>query len=280
VDSRPKIEIVEWVDSPHPMVSPRRKARRFFSPSTMGMMGTVILHALIVPSAYLEIQAHQAKPPKIPQEGALRIDAPENATDLVLLVLPTIPSSGPSMMASAVSQFVSDQKPLKMPLDLDVSVPSALEILPLNEDQALAAQANGGDGIEQARLFGIYTGQLQARIERIWSRPRGPIYENDEGDSPTSAAASFQCQVQIVQDVRGNVQEILLPQCNGSVAWQQSLVMAIRQTSPLPKPPSSIVSSRSIALTFIGLPYADGSAEDEYDARAIRIANSGGTTTQ
>ena len=82
--------------------------------------------------------------------------------------------------------------------------------------------------------------------------------------TPTSVEY-FHCQVQIVQDSSGNVQEILLPNCNGSVAWQHSLVLAIRQASPLPAPPSPTVFSPAIALEFVGYAYIAGGPDDEYE---------------
>ena len=71
--------------------------------------------------------------------------------------------------------------------------------------------------------------------------------------------------MQIVQDENGNVQEILLPNCNGSIAWQRSLVSAIRQASPLPAPPNINVFSRTVSLNFVGYGYAAGASEDDYE---------------
>jgi hypothetical protein len=44
-----------------------------------------------------------------------------------------------------------------------------------NSNQASKPSNTGGDGAEQARLFGIYTGQIQAQIDRVWRRPRTPV---------------------------------------------------------------------------------------------------------
>src|SRR6202012_449133 len=118
----------------------------------------------------------------------------------------------------------------------------------------------GGDAAELARLFGVYTGQIQARIDRVWRRPRTPVNAIAVDQKPTGTDESFQCEAQIVQDAKGNVQEILLPRCNGSAAWQHSLIVAIRQASPLPAPPSTRVFTQSITVTFVGLPYAEGAS--------------------
>jgi hypothetical protein len=88
----------------------------------------------------------------------------------------------------------------------------------------------------------------------------------------TDTKESFQCEAQIVQDNSGYVEEILLPRCNGSRAWQNSLVTAIRQASPLPAPPSASVFSRSITLSFIGIPYYRGASDDEYEVLSRSFA--------
>ncbi len=94
-----------------------------------------------------------------------------------------------------------------------------------------------GDATARAALFGRYLGQITARISRAWLRPRTSI----GGDR-------FSCWVQVEQDSRGNVEEITLKSCNGTIAWQASLVHAIESASPLPAPPDSSVFTKT--LTF------------------------------
>jgi hypothetical protein len=86
----------------------------------------------------------------------------------------------------------------------------------------------------------------------------------------TAADETFRCQVEIVQDAHGNVAEILLPNCNGSVAWQQSLVSAIREASPLPAPPDQKVFSKSITLQFVSFAYRPGDPADNYEVVLTR----------
>jgi hypothetical protein len=112
-------------------------------------------------------------------------------------------------------------------------------------------------------LYGIYSGQIQARIDRLWRRPRSPIAEST-GDN-AGESTEFRCLVNIIQDQHGAVLEVLLPDCNGSSAWQRSLAIAIQQASPLPAPPDAKVFRRSIALTFVGQPYSSTAAADEYE---------------
>ena len=131
----------------------------------------------------------------------------------------------------------------KMPISLISLEPPKAPGLPADEksDSGAESPVNSGDAEGQVRLFGIYSGQIKARIDRIWRRPRTPINEARSKPHDAVAGESFRCQVRIIQDPQGNVQEILLPQCNGSSAWQRSLVIAIQQASPLPSPPSPSV---------------------------------------
>jgi hypothetical protein len=153
----------------------------------------------------------------------------------------------------------------------DLLPPADLATLALEEEKESAASPASDDGTEHARLLGIYTGQIQARVERIWRRPRLPVNENATA-RPENADEPFRCQVQIVQDMRGYVQEVLLPNCNGTVAWQRSLVIAIQQASPLPAPPSPSVFTPSIGLIFIGIPYVPGATEEDYESAIIKTA--------
>jgi hypothetical protein len=116
--------------------------------------------------------------------------------------------------------------------------------------------------VQHAILYGRYLGQLQARIERAWLRPRTEI-----------GAASFSCRARIEQNPRGNVVGIKLDHCNGSQRWQQSLVSAIRTASPLPAPPDPSVYADRLWLSFRSENFrAGGSAEGfEPEARAARL---------
>ncbi len=82
---------------------------------------------------------------------------------------------------------------------------------------------------------------------------------------------SFQCRVQIAQDASGNVHEILLPACDGSAAWQRSLVVAIQQSSPLPMPPDPSLFAPTVTLDFVGIPYSAGQREDDYESVAALV---------
>lgn len=113
-------------------------------------------------------------------------------------------------------------------------------------------QADGQSGLGQ--MYGRYVGQIRARIDRAWLRPRTAI-----------GAPIFQCQVQIDQDRGGRVREITLLECNGDSRWQLSLVHAIEAASPLPAPPDPAVFAQHVLLAFRAAAYSTGAPAQLYE---------------
>ena len=136
-------------------------------------------------------------------------------------------------------------------------------------DSSSPASPDSGDPALRALMFGRYTGQISARIERAWIRPRSPVMESaPENAAPASAPPvdqEFRCRVEIRQDERGNVQEVLLVECNGTEAWRHSLVVAINQASPLPAPPIPNLFRRAVTMSFDAPSYQPGSPPDAYE---------------
>ena len=274
MDSRQQMDVVDWQDSPAPVIPKTRAPRRFLSPTLIGILGTLLLHAVIIQSLPFGRRGPKAEPTETQESANPLTKSKGDPTErLVLVTLPT-----PANSIQTATQYVVSSLPdlskmkTKSPIDFDPAALANLETLALSEDQASISSAQAADAAEQARLFGIYTGQIQARIDRVWRRPRTPINEENASATTADIGDSFQCQVQVVQDSAGNVQEILLPRCNGSAAWQRSLVLAIQQSSPLPAPPSAKVFTHSISLQFLGLAYATGSSEDDYEIDPPRFA--------
>ena len=106
-------------------------------------------------------------------------------------------------------------------------------------------------------LSGRYLGQIQARIERAWRRPRSAIGSN-----------LFRCQVQIDQRRNGQVGDITLQRCNGTMQWQESLVRAIDDASPLSAPPNPAVFSHHLILVFRSMGYTHGAPSGEFEPPA------------
>jgi len=226
---------------------------------------------MLIQSVPFSTRGPKPQPQEIQEASNGHLKPTSNADNLVLISLPTTAIANLSTTQNLVSSLPNFSN-MKVKTHIDVDSPAllGLETLALSEDQASSGVASGADSVEQTRLFGIYTGQIQARIDRVWRRPRTPV---DEGTVSVDSAGSFRCEAQIIQDIRGNVQEILLPRCNGSVAWQRSLVLAIQQASPLPAPPNVKVFTQSITLNFVGLPYVQGASSEEYEiAPLARVA--------
>lgn len=76
---------------------------------------------------------------------------------------------------------------------------------------------------ESKHLEGIYGQQIAARIERVLE------IANVHRQSP--------CSVRLQQSVNGSVGNVDIGDCGTNAAWQQQVVTAIRQASPLPSPP-------------------------------------------
>jgi len=259
-----KLAISDWSESHSLRVPQERVSRRFWHPCVIGLVGTLVLHGLAIQTAVYGSRAHRVPPPDIRELGSSQsTTAP--AESLVFIDIPSVATPRSAIdpsLASALAALAAN--PLRGHLS-DVS--GSLEATPLpsietNEPESSAASA---EGTEHARLLGIYSGQIQARVERLWIRPRTGVNEGTRSATVPGAVEYFYCQVQIVQDSMGHVQEILLTQCNGSSAWQCSLAVAIEHASPLPAPPSPSVFSRTITVNFVGYPYVPGGSEEGYE---------------
>ena len=105
-----------------------------------------------------------------------------------------------------------------------------------------------------AVLYGRYLGQIQARIERAWLRPRTAI-----------GSDLFRCQVRIDQGRGGAVGDITLQRCNGTVQWQESLVRAIEDASPLSAPPNPAVFTPHLVLVFRSMGYTPQAPSGQFE---------------
>lgn len=264
------IAVSAWSESREPAIRHGRDPRRFCSPGLIGLVGTLILHGLALQTALLEDRAHKIPPPKIPELGS-SLKETTSAESLVFIDLPKATSTD-HLNAQVLHSMraILEKTPIAVTPPEPLPPPDFATLLLEGETESEASVASA-DGAEHARLLGIYTGQIQARVERVWRRPRSPVNEDATPTRAVNADEPFRCQVQIVQDARGYVQEVLLPNCNGSVVWQRSLVMAIKQSSPLPAPPSPTVFSHSVTLNFNGCTYNAGSSEQEYEIEPNRV---------
>jgi hypothetical protein len=266
VTGKRKITITEWRESQDRVVAEKRAPGRFWPSSVIGLAGTLLLHSLVLQTAFLAGRTQKNHPTKVQEPGSsLHNSAATPADTLVFIDLPKTGRSTDEIDgARAWVRAVIKNSPVPVthpdpPPLLDVQIPV------LAEEKNAGSSLDSGDGAERARLLGIYSRQIKARVERIWRRPRTPVQEGTDSAKADNSVDYFQCQVQIVQDSSGNVQEILLPNCNGSIAWQRSLVFAIQHASPLSAPPSPTVFSRTLTMIFTGDSYTSGSSPDDYE---------------
>jgi TonB C terminal len=120
-----------------------------------------------------------------------------------------------------------------------------------------AADPESGQSASQPALgaiYGRYLGQIHARIDRAWLRPRTAI-----------GAPIFQCRVQLDQDSGGRVLATTLVECNGGARWQLSLVHAIEAASPLPMPPAQATLVRHVLMTFRAMAYSPDESAQLYE---------------
>ena len=271
MNNNKKLHVVEWCGSPLPIVARPRTSRRLGSPTVIGLLGTFLIHALAVRWAY-GISATPSASTGDQESGAPLKSNANSAPNLVLVTLPTL-SGARETMSRDISSQVTLIKIVPSLADLESPPVLNMEILAVGEEQPSQSTGDGGEPSEHARLFGIYTGQIRARVERIWRRPRTPVEQLPARANGNSRGKPFKCQVQIVQDATGNVQEVLLARCNGSAAWRRSLVIAVQQSSPLPAPPDPSVFSRRVLLSFIGYSYGRGANEDDYEILARNVTD-------
>ena len=246
-----RLTVQEW-DEP---ILPRQDAHSvatgsWRSPAVLGVLGTLLFHMFLVASLGVSFDGRLNIRDKLDKS---RVDGVGPAESLILLSLSAIPRSRELNIDLRPPSKVLDNAPLLLKPPPGVNT----ERLALVDEPATAGNA------ELAQAAEIYDRQIRARIERIWQRPQTTF-----ADSYVAAASggdgAFRCQVQLEQDNRGNVMEVLLPVCNGSSEWRESLLMAIRQASPLPAPPDPRVFSSSLVLHFVVLASSTKGSPDVY----------------
>src|SRR5581483_11940241 len=155
----------------------------------------------------------------------------------------------PTLQVSFIEEPPLDFVPSPATTALTIQTPELPHLdLPQDLLESLAENKPSGPNVDatgSSALAGRYLGQIDARIERAWLKPRTPLNSN-----------AFRCEVRVEQDATGNVLEIELEQCGTDGRWQQSLVRAIQSASPLPAPPDPGVFRKSLHLSFTGLPWS------------------------
>jgi hypothetical protein len=193
------------------------------------------LHASLIGPLLLGLGSPRATPSHRGSGATVQSDALGEVMTLVLL--------DSSESATATAEISTLQSHGLTERDLAIRVtgkdPWPTGEVSFNVETAATLETDPVEIAARAALFARYTGQIKARIERAWLRPRTAI-----------GLPVFDCQVQITQDAGGLVTEVMLETCDGSLAWQNSIVQAIQSASPLPAPPHPDVYSEAVTLTF------------------------------
>lgn len=223
-----------------------------WSSRAVGAIATLLLHAAFFQSLALGSLAskHVSKQEETGPGSTSILSSEGTFMTLVIVRVPgTIDEE--ARVEDIASRGVAVSNPV-----IQVTSPDPLPLAAFEEameEENGEAAHTAGDPAMQSLLFGRYTGQIDARIQRAWQKPRSAIDEvvADGGDSDQAVRQEmFRCQARIQQDKDGNVTEIELMHCNGSPAWQLSLVRAIQRASPLPAPPHPSVFTTALTLAF------------------------------
>jgi hypothetical protein len=199
---------------------------------------TVALHGVLLAPTVFGLGHHT-------QSAPLQMGAPSDGqggalgTEAMTVVWLDEPASSDDTTEEALARLALTSEQLENnPAKLKLDHYAPVQIVEEEEQETTQdANAKGVDEANAAAMFGRYMGQVTARIERAWIRPRAPVN-----------GRQFQCLVRIEQDRVGMVKEITLQRCNGDTRWQLSVVRAIESASPLPAPPDPTVFTRLLTL--------------------------------
>lgn len=234
-----------------------RKTSRRLSIVVTGIAGSVFLHTLL----FIPLVLGYGDPSHLQQPDAQGTSArrqKEPSTDSMTAVFveddrgstTTRPDDAPAVRFHL-------PRPVLRPVAVTRVSVAHLNLLQ-DKNQRPPVEASG-DQAGQSVMFGRYMGQISARVERAWSRPR-----------TIPADGTFACRVQITQDRSGNVEEVMLQKCTEDPSWRVSLMRAIASASPLPAPPDDAVFSDTVILEFDSDPYVVGGSELGFEP--VRLA--------
>jgi hypothetical protein len=222
-----------------------------------GVVGTLLLHALVMLPFFLDLSLPSRHVPNKSGAGASALVSAQEPVMTVVFI------NEPSTVErkTALEPEVLASRGLA-PVDLPIVVlsPDALpaaDAANREQEHDNSAPEAAGDQAQHAILYGRYLGQVQARIERAWMRPRTAI-----------GAPRFSCRVRIEQNRQGNLSDIKLDHCNGGARWQHSLTSAIQTASPFPAPPDPSVYADRLWLTFRSDSFRPGGSAEGFEPEA------------
>jgi len=230
--------------------------------SAAGAVGVLLVHALLVLPFVLTLSLPTPRRPNTTGVGASAF-VPAVAPDMTVVFIddppPPVENAAPLKQSILASRGIP---PPDLPLVVWSPDPSpAAANLRTADSNDTQKDTVAAEAAEHARLYGRYLGQVQARIERAWLRPRTGI-----------GAPRFSCRVRIRQDRQGDVIGIDLDHCNGTEAWRQSVLSAIRTASPLSAPPDASVYADVLWLGFASEAFEQGGSTQGFEPDSPQTA--------
>jgi hypothetical protein len=242
---------------------PPKKRNSSLLSRAIGVVATMLFHLLISSPLLLGKAADKRRPPMPDGPGSVAWASQGSQVEpMVLLDLSALSlSTQNDPFEPQITSEGIELEDLNLALaSVEPSPPPELNIT--DADEAETSNEAAGDPAGSAALFGRYMGQIAARIERAWMRPRIPV-----------AGGRFDCRARIAQDRAGNVQSIELQNCGDDARWRESLTSAILRASPLSAPPEQWLFAEIITLNFAADQYvAKQTPEYNYEPVAKQVA--------
>jgi TonB C terminal len=216
---------------------PMRLAKRTAA-GNVGVAAAVLLHLLFFAVVFWGVGAPKTtRLPDAVGAGANsgRQDGISRERMVVIQLSPEVSNASTEPTESPQMAEVEKQRSL-----LQVTGPDTIPLPPLEfDEEGEATEASEAEIIARTKLAGLYESQIRARIERAWVQPAEPV-----------RALVYSCRVKVRQRRDGQVENVILDDCEGSYEWLKSLVKAIYSASPLPGPPHPGVFAYSFSMQF------------------------------
>jgi hypothetical protein len=247
-----------WVRS----LRQRSPPRHSVTAGILGCVLAVILHVMLIGSL-INGNGHQVfrRDRSVQSTGASVLNSSDHpAVTMVMINLPVERDPrAPTYEQLASRGFASPDLAITI-LNADFK-PAVAKIEESTDPRAKPAPEAIGDTSDLALMFGRYLGQIKARVDRGWIRPRSAV---DSGE--------FVCQAQIDEDAAGQVKHVELRSCNGDDRWKQSLIRAIRLASPLPPPAEPSLHTPRVMVSFRAAQWSASSRADDYESADAHLA--------
>jgi len=102
----------------------------------------------------------------------------------------------------------------------------------LAEERRMAKQSAANQ-----KLLAQYVYQIQRKVE-------------DNFNAPASMTKGWSCEVVVVQNRFGEVQNVQMKKCTGSEAFKSAIERAVRKASPLPEAPNNDIFDKKLDFIF------------------------------